>query len=246
MPNSADVPISAPLTFWQKLWLLISIIVVNLLMRLVTRVEIQGRENIPLGGGMVIAANHCSALDTLLLPMAVMTRWPITPIEYVMSPAKEKFFSIPIVGRIIHSWGAFPIRSTGRDLSSLSKIAEVMKSEKVMVFPEGTRSPDGNLQRGMRTAGWLIHQAKPVVIPAVMFGTEKVWPLDKVLPRPYGRVKVVFGKPVNLDRYYNKSNSKEVAQEVVDEVMAAIAHLKTVHRPAWDTSPQQGAIYDGD
>lgn len=228
---------AASLTFWQKFWLFFSIIVVNLLMRLFTRVEIQGRKNVPLGGGVVLAANHCSSLDTLLFPLAVMTRWPITPIEYVMAPAKEKFFSIPVIGRIIHSWGAFPISHSGRDLHSLKKIAEMMKSEKVMLFPEGTRSPDGQLQRGMRTAGWLLHQAKPVVVPAALFGTEKVWPRGKTLPRPYGRVKVVFGKPLNLDQYYSKPNSKEVSQEVVDEVMAAIAHLKAVHRPAWDKSP---------
>lgn len=228
---------AAPLTFWQKLWLFFSIVGVNLLVRLFTRVEIQGRENIPLGGGVLLASNHCSSLDVLLIPMAYMTRWPLTPFEYVLAPAKEGFFSIPVVGRILLSWGAFPIRHTGRDLASLKKIVEVIREEKSMLFPEGTRSPDGRLQEGMRTAGWVIHQAKPVVIPTVLFGTGNAWPREKILPRPFGRVKVVFGKPLNLERYYTQSNSKEVARHLVDEVMAAIEHLKTAHQPAWDKSP---------
>ncbi|MFQ6671686.1 MAG: lysophospholipid acyltransferase family protein [Candidatus Tectimicrobiota bacterium] len=226
-----------PLTFWQKLWLFIAIVVVNLYARLIARVEIEGRGNVPHGGGVLLAANHCSALDVLLIPMAVMTRWPLTPFEYIKSPAKERFIQIPIVGAIIRSWGAFPIRPIGRDVAAMGRIVELMKTDRVMIFPEGTRSPDGQLQPGMRSAGWLIHQARPLVIPVALFGTEKVWPRRCRLPRPYGRVKVVFGKPLNLDQYYNQPHSRAVAQQVVDEIMAAIAHLKGVHQPAWDTSP---------
>lgn len=228
---------AAPLTFLQKLWLFISIVVVNFLVRLCTRVEVVGRENVPPGGGVVLAPNHCSSLDVLLAPMAYMTRWPMTPFEYVMAPAKERFFSIPVVGTIIRSWGAFPIQQSGRDMASMKKIIETMKEEKMLLFPEGTRSPDGRLQPGMRTAGWLILQTRSMVIPVALFGTEKVWPRGSALPRLFGRVKVVFGKPLNLDRYYNNPSTKEVSQQVVDELMAAIAQLKAAHRPSWDTSP---------
>lgn len=238
MARPAEAYMAAPLTFWQKLWLFISIVVVNFLVRLVTRVEIVGRKNIPQGGGVLLAANHRSALDVLLIPMAYMTRWPLTPFEFVTAPAKERFFRIPVIGTILSAWGAFPIHQSGRDLRSMTRIVDTMKNEKMMLFPEGTRSPDGNLQAGMRTVGWIIHQAKPLVIPTAVFGTDKVWPVDKILPRPYGRVKVAFGKPLNLDRYYNSPSSKEVAQQVVEDVMSAIAQLKAVHQPAWDTGPK--------
>lgn len=224
-------------TFWHKLWLLITIFVINGLVRLFTRVEVHGRENVPFGSGVLIAANHCSALDVLIIPMAFLTRWPLVPLDLFVSPAKEEFFRVPIVGTIIRWWRAFPIRQNGRDPASLLRMVKLMKTEKMMLFPEGTRSYDGQLQPGMRSVGWLIHKARPLVVPTALFGTEKVWPRRALLPRPFGRVKVVFGKPLNLDRYYNQSQSGEVAQEVVDEVMAAIAHLKTAHRPVWDTSP---------
>ncbi len=237
VPNSARQIVMIHRTFLQKLWIAISVITVNILMRLFTRVEIQGRENIPRGGGVLFAANHCSALDVLLIPMAVFTRWPMTPIEFMMSPAKERFFRIPVIGAILRSWGVFSINQGTRDFVSIGKFVELLKTERIMLFPEGTRSPDGQLQPGMRSAGWLIHKGQPLVIPAALFGTEKVWPKQCILPRPYGRVKVVFGKPVNLDRYYDQPLSREVAQEVVDEIMAAIAHIKTAARPVWDTSP---------
>lgn len=224
-------------TFWHKLWLLITIFVINGLVRLFTRVEVHGRENVPFGSGVLIAANHCSALDVLLIPMGFLTRWPLIPLDLFVSPAKEEYFRVPIVGTIIRWWRAFPIRQNGGDPASLLRMVKLMKTEKMMLFPEGTRSYDGQLQPGMRSVGWLIHKARPLVIPTALFGTEKVWPRRALLPRPLGRVKIVFGKPLNLDRYYNQSQSGEVAQEVVDEVMAAIAHLKTAHRPVWDTSP---------
>ena len=228
---------AVPLTFLYKVWIFISIGIVNAFVRLFTRVEVHGRENIPFGGGVLLAANHCSALDVLLVPVTYMTRWPLTPFELVMAPAKERFLNIPIIGTIIHTWGAFPVQHGGRDVSSMRRILELMKTEKMMLFPEGTRSPDGQLQPGMRSAGWLIHQARPLVIPTVLFGTGKVWPKGRILPRLFGRVKVVFGKPLNLDKYYDQPRSGVVAQQVVDEVMATIAHLKTVHRPEWDTGP---------
>jgi 1-acyl-sn-glycerol-3-phosphate acyltransferase len=189
---------------------------------------------------VVLASNHCSALDVLLIPMAVMTRWPLSPFEFVKAPAKERFFRVPLIGPLIRAWGAFPVYQSGRDLKSMGKIVELMKTEKVMLFPEGTRSPDGRLLPGMRQVGWLIHQARPKVIPVALFGTERVWPRHTLIPRPFGRVKVVFGKPLNLDSLYARPIDRQVAQEVVDEVMAAIAHLKAAHRPAWDTSPELG------
>ncbi|MDA2916809.1 1-acyl-sn-glycerol-3-phosphate acyltransferase, partial [Nitrospinae bacterium AH_259_B05_G02_I21] len=230
MVAAAHIGMAVPLTFLHKIWIFISIVVVNFLLRLVARVEVQGRENIPLDGGVLFVANHTSAYDVLLIPPTVLPRWPLTSIEYVRAPANEIFFRIPIIGTIIHSWGAFPIQHSGRDLSSMGRIVELMKTEKMMLFPEGARSHDGQLQPGMRSVGWLIHQAQPLVIPTAIFGTEKVWPRERLLPRPYGRVRLVFGKPLNLDRYYDQPLSKALAQQVVDEVMAAIAHLKMVHR----------------
>ncbi len=237
MVAAAHIRMAVPLTFLHKIWIFISIVVVNFLLRLVARVEVHGRENIPLDGGVLFVANHTSAYDVLLIPPTVLPRWPLTSIEYVRAPANEIFFRIPIIGTIIHTWGAFPVQHTGRDLSSMGRIVELMKTEKMMLFPEGARSHDGQLQPGMRGVGWLIHKAQPLVIPTAIFGTEKVWPRKRLLPRPYGRVRLVFGKPLNLDRYYDQPLSKALAQQVVDEVMAAIAHLKTVHRPEWDTGP---------
>ena len=238
MVAAAHIGMAVPLTFLHKIWMFISIVVVNFLLRLVARVEVHGRENIPLDGGVLFVANHTSAYDGLVIPTTVLPRWPLTSIERVRVPVLEIFFRIPIIGTIIHSWGAFPIQRSGRDLSSMRRIVELMKTEKkMMLFPEGTRSPDGQLQPGMRSVGWIIHQARTPVIPTAIFGTEKVWPRERLLPRPYGRVKLVFGKPLNLDRYYEQPLSRVLAQQVVDEVMAAIAHLKTVHRPEWDTGP---------
>ena len=100
-----------------------------------------------------------------------------------------------------------------------------MRTEKMMLFPEGTRSPDGRLQEGKRAVGKLIYAARPVVIPAAIVGTERIIPHLKALV--YGRapVSVHYGKPVTLQHYYAMPDTKETAIAIVQEVMSAIASL---------------------
>lgn len=187
------------------------------------RVRIEGAEHIPLEGGVLLASNHLSMLDALLIPYAVMeTRG----MQMVWSPAKEELFRIPVVGRVLLSWGSFPVRRGRGDLRTMRRIVTLMRHHRMMLFPEGTRSPDGRLQKGQRTVGKLIYHARPVVVPTAVSGTHRILPKGAWLPSFHRPVAVRFGPPLDLQVYYNQPDSKHTAAAIVKEVMQAIAALQ--------------------
>lgn len=187
------------------------------------RVRIEGAEHIPLQGGVLLACNHLSMLDALLIPYAVMeTRG----MQMVWSPAKEELFRIPVVGRVLLSWGSFPVRRGRGDLRSMRRITTLMRDHRVMLFPEGRRSPDGRLQKGQRTVGKLIYHARPVVVPTAVRGTNRILPKGALFPSFRRPVAVRFGPPLDLQHYFQQPDSKHTAEAIVQEVMRAIAALQ--------------------
>ena len=100
-----------------------------------------------------------------------------------------------------------------------------MRGGKMMLFPEGTRSRDGRLHEGNRMLGKIIYQAQPVVIPTLVVGTDRVWGSSRWWPRWRTPVSLRYGKPVDLQPYYQRPDSKENAEAIVKEIMGAIAAL---------------------
>jgi 1-acyl-sn-glycerol-3-phosphate acyltransferase len=164
-----------------------------------------------------------SIFDTLLIPWANVAK---VRLEVVWAPAKAELFEIPIINRIITSWGAFPVHRGGRDVRAMRRLVDLMKSQKVMLFPEGTRSDDGRLGPGNRVLGKLIYLARPLVIPTAIFGTDHLLGKGCTVPRLFSRLEVRFGAPLALDRYYQADDSKVTAEAIVRELMQAIARIR--------------------
>lgn len=196
-------------------------------LRLLCRVRIEGGEHIPVQGGVLVASNHLSILDTLLIPYAVMA---VQGVQVVWAPAKAELFKVPLLGRLLTSWGAFPVRRGRGDLRAIRRMLGHMRTEKLLVFPEGTRNRDGQLGDGQRTVGKLIYAARPVVIPTVVWGTDRVLPAGRRWPRLRTPVGVRYGQPLDLQRYYELPDTKETAAAIIGEVMGAIASLSSVRQ----------------
>ncbi len=215
---------------------------IDIFLRIFNRTQIIGRENIPDGGGVIFACNHISGVDTLLLPSAAINRFSSIPF---MAPGKEELFKIPIVGRVISLWGSFPVKRRSRDLDSMKRIAFYAGHYRIMLFPEGTRSKTGELLKGRSGAGWIIHSARPKVIPVLVINTDfYFWPGRK---KPWFRVpyKIVFGKPVRLDHLLDKENSKQNSQEIIDTVMDEIGRMRKAYSAAYIEPPKlTGSVYD--
>ncbi|MBF0170058.1 MAG: 1-acyl-sn-glycerol-3-phosphate acyltransferase [Nitrospinae bacterium] len=202
------------------------------------RTRVIGLENIPREGGVMICANHQAWVDTLLIPITFINRWKTTPF---MAPAKEELFKVPVIRTFIRLWGAFPVKRRQRDFDAMKRIAYYANHYPVMLFPEGTRSKTGELLRGRSGVGWIVHSARPTVIPTLVINSEW-YPGGKRGNKWFGvPYIVVFGKPLDVSDLTSQPESKKVSQEIADRIMAAIADLREKHQGLHLTPPQLGA-----
>ena len=116
------------------------------LIKMYFRISSAGMENIPSAGPVILAANHCSYLDPFLITLCVRRQ--------IYQLARESLFRNPLFAKLIWSYGARPIsRSDARGLKSALTLLQEDKT--LLLFPEGTRTRDGNLQRLKTGAAWL-------------------------------------------------------------------------------------------
>jgi 1-acyl-sn-glycerol-3-phosphate acyltransferase len=196
---------------------------------LIAKLKITGVENVPKTGAFVLAPNHYSEIDPLIVGVAM---WKIGRMPHYM--AKASLFSVPIVGRLLQASGQIPVerpdsgKRKGSDpLSAAKQIAA--QGLAVVVYPEGslTRDPDLWPMRGktgaVRTA---LEQGIPV-IPAAHWGTQLVMPryAKKINVFPRKTVHVKFGPEVDLSRYAGRKLDSVALAEATDIVMDAITAL---------------------
>lgn len=200
----------------RRLWVTFTVFVVGIYASLLNRFVIKGAENIPSSGGVLIASNHISAYETTFLPWAVIGRFPM---QMLWAPAKEELFRNWFTGRLYSSWGAFPV-NRGRDVKAARRINELLETEKVMIYPEGTRHRDGVLGKGNRGVGKIIYDTRPVVIPTAIIGLNH-WKFPD-----FGKEgQVVFGAPLDFADLLELEDCKQTHQLIVDRIMDAIAAI---------------------
>ncbi|HXH10210.1 MAG TPA: lysophospholipid acyltransferase family protein [Alphaproteobacteria bacterium] len=213
----------APMGLGRRAWFRFSWLVLGGFLAGLNRLKVMGAEHVPRGGGVLFAANHLSIFDTLLIPWVNIAK---VGMEVVWAPAKAELFEIPLLNRIISSWGAFPVYRSGRDIRAMRRLIDLMHREKVMLFPEGTRSLDGWMGRGNRAVGKLIYRARPMVIPTAILGTDQLLAKGRVVPRLFSNLEVRFGPALDLDRFYRADDTKATAEAIVHTVMRSIARLR--------------------
>ena len=182
------------------------------------RMQSIGGENVPKKGGVILAPNHVSYMDPPAAGGALTTR----PVRFM---AKIELFKIPILGFLIRKVGSFPVKQGAADRTALRKAMELIeKGEVVCIFPEGTRSPDGNLMEAHAGIGMVALKTKAPIVPVAIIGTDKVLPPHSFFFH-FSRVKVVYGKPITFDDLY-ETGGKDAIEEVGKRVMSEIARLK--------------------
>ena len=189
--------------------------------KLFGRWKVIGRDNIPQKGGVLVCANHVSYIDPPALGAGATRR-----LHFM---AKLELFQIPIIGLFIKGLGAFPVKRGTADRGALKKAIEYLQAGKaVAMFPEGQRSLEGELLSAEPGVGMIVLRAKVPVIPVALVNTEKLLPPHSSFLK-YSSVKVVFGKPIQLDDLYEQ-NGREAVEEVGKRIMAAIGEMLEEHR----------------
>ncbi len=179
--------------------------------------RIIGQEKMNLPGAALIACNHVSFLDPPFVGQAFDE-----PIHYF---ARKTLFDHPVAGWILREWQSIPIDRDKPDASSLKATIRFLKAgEKVLIFPEGTRSPDGKLQPAEAGVGLFIAKSKAPVLPVRVFGTYEAYPKGAKLLRP-ARITLVIGDPWYPDLASYSQDGKDLYQTLANEVMERIGEL---------------------
>jgi 1-acyl-sn-glycerol-3-phosphate acyltransferase len=180
------------------------------LLKPVYRPQVFGVENIPTTGGVLICSNHIDNLD----PPIVGISSPRT-IHFM---AKEELFRVPVLKGLLPKINAFPVKRGISDKQALRTGLQVLKDGNVLgLFPEGTRSKTGELGKGLAGAGFFALRTDAKVVPCAVIGPYK----------PFQPLKVVFGKPINIEELREKKGSAEEATELI---MNSIGELLEKYR----------------
>ena len=199
------------------------------LFRLLWRPVVVGRENIPATGPLILASNHLSFIDSIIIPLAVSGR-------RVVFLAKADYWegrSLASLPRrlFFRTFDAVPVqRAQQRDAqASLDLALQVLeRGDAFGIYPEGTRSRDGRLYRGRTGVGWLSLAAGAPVVPVGLVGTDRVQPVGSNVPRVH-RVRVAFGAPVRPESYADLPPGR-ARREITDAVMDAVAAMSGQER----------------
>lgn len=188
------------------------------------RWRIYNPERVPLEGPVILASNHASFLDPPLVGSALPR-----DINYL---ARETLFRFPVVGSILRSWNAVPVDRDGGSPAGLRNILNRLQAGgAIILFPEGTRTRDGQLQPARSGVGLTVMKSDAPVIPVRVFGTFEAYGRHMAFPMPR-RVLVKYGKPMLFEAFREEAKTcakprlKEIYQEVADQIMAEIAKLK--------------------
>jgi len=148
----------------------------------------------------------------------------VKPYLIPWNPAGEEFFyQSAWQSWWSDQWKCIPVRRRRRDLGALNRMLHALKSGTMILFPEGTRTRTGNIEKGRPGAGVVILKDRPMVIPVTIDGLNEVLPLDARWPRIFKRIYIVFGKPIDYAPFLTDDASREASQAVVDHVMNVVS-----------------------
>ncbi|MCH7809514.1 MAG: 1-acyl-sn-glycerol-3-phosphate acyltransferase [Chloroflexi bacterium] len=204
---------------------------VRALLMLVTSRDVQGRENVPRKGALIVASNHLSNGDPPILTAAVPRQ--------IAWMTKAEWFKTPVIGSLFRLAGMIPVRRFEADLQALRRAQHLLRDGGVLaMFPEGTRGGDMGLRAGeMGTALIALRTGTPIV-PIAIWGTEHV-----KLPRDFfrrTRAHVRFGKPFTLEasRRITRDDVARGTETIMREIAAL---LPQSYRGAYEDVPREAA-----
>ncbi|MFC6357360.1 lysophospholipid acyltransferase family protein [Luethyella okanaganae] len=191
--------------------------------KLIFRPRITGRENVPKHGPVILASNHLSFIDSIVIPIAAPRR--------VQFLAKSHYFTgTGFTGWVSRNFftaiGAVSVeRGAGQAAqAALDQGRRILDGgDAFALYPEGTRSLDGRLYRGRTGIAWLALTTGAIVVPVGLIGTQEIQPVGAKLPR-VRKVTVRFGEPLDL-RVYGSAESGKARRLATDEIMTAIQRL---------------------
>lgn len=187
--------------------------------------KVIGRNNIPSDGAFIIASNHASYLDPILLGISLHRA-----LNYM---ARENLFRRRFSDFIMRSVHAFPVKRNDSDYGAMRKALSLLEEGKpLVIFPEGTRSKDKELRKGKPGIGFMAVRSGVPVVPAYVGGSFDALPRGvKTLRRQ--QVKIYIGKPVIFGKGRPGAKDRRFYEDTTDEIMKKIAELKNIYESSF-------------
>lgn len=220
--------------YWLGRTLLIPIV------RLYYRPIVRGAKNVPRHGAVILASNHQSFVDSIVIPVLAPR-----PVRFL---AKDSYFTgRGVKGRLsaafFRSIGAVPVeRGAGQAAQAALDTGKTLLEDDnaFALYPEGTRSLDGRLYRGRTGVAWLALTTGAKVVPVGLIGTDELLPVGAKRPRRV-RVTVSFGEPIDVS-VHGPATSGRARRHATDQIMDAIAELSGQERAnGFNEAPPSGA-----
>ena len=189
----------------------------RLFFKIMGNLKVSGVDNIPNEGGVLIVSNHVSLLDPVIVGSAVNRE-----IHFM---ARSDVFKIPLLGKIITAYNAFPVNRWAPDLGALRRTISLLKAgNAVLMFPEGTRSADGTLGKTNDGACFIAHRANVPTIPVYHSGVQKMLPRGSSRLRR-AKLSVSFGEPIDFSEIVETEVKREMYQQMGIRMIDAITKL---------------------
>ena len=191
----------------------------NLLLKSLLRTfgdwEVNGKENVPLKGALIIVANHISDIDAGILNASIPRR-----VEFM---AKADLFQKPIISQFFRAYGAFPINESGKEFYSINHSLHILNRNGVIgIFPEGAKNPTA-LGQAMLGSAMISMISGALILPVGITGTESVEGWIRIC-YPKGTFRITIGKPFYAPVVRDKRLRKNV-ETTTDIIMKQIAAL---------------------
>ncbi len=209
------------MTFYRFFWWLAYGLAVILF-----RVRVEGRHHIPQSGALILAANHCSYVDPVIIGVAAGRElWYL---------AKAELFPIPLLGKLIHRLHAMPVdRSRGDRSAFLAWTKTLQAGNSVLIFPEGTRNKHPGFLPPRAGVGMLVYRTQAPVIPVYISGTVNIWKTMVGLEP----LQVRFGAPIFVCPEQLPDRRRDAYNFITHEVMRHLAILRRMRRKAGTVAP---------
>jgi 1-acyl-sn-glycerol-3-phosphate acyltransferase len=201
-------------------------LVARIFARVSARIEVQGLENVPRTGAVILAANHISNLDPVVAGAWITTALRRRRIHWL---GKRELFDWPVIGWAAANGGVHPVNRGSADVESFRLATRILESGYVLfVFPEGTRSPTGELQPAMDGTAMLAMRTGARIVPIGINSSDAVWRKGQKLPSPFPRrtVTVRIGASFGLADAVPDGTDRRTAKTLfTDAIMRRIAAL---------------------
>ncbi|MFA7411746.1 MAG: lysophospholipid acyltransferase family protein [Tissierellaceae bacterium] len=182
---------------------------VNIIFKLIYRIEIYGEENIIYDGRLILCANHSHNIDPFMLSVVFPRQ-----IHWM---AKKQAFKYRPLAYLLNKLGAFPVDREETDLSTIKNSLKLLKQEKVLgIFPEGTRVKSMNLENAKPGIGLIYVKSNSPILPIFIEGNYK----------PFSKIKIYFGEIMNFSNDDNRRLTKEDYFYLSREILQNIYSIK--------------------